>query len=71
MSGLLDGIFSNEKIQIWVNFGGHWNGKCPFGIHILQPIGLFSGYLVHFFKFWYVEARKIWQPWCRQQFFKL
>jgi hypothetical protein len=26
--GLPDGILSNRKIQIWVNFGGSWNRKC-------------------------------------------
>jgi hypothetical protein len=37
------------KIQIWVNFGGPWNGKCwhnlwPFGIpwFTLRPFGIFS-----------------------------
>jgi hypothetical protein len=27
-AGLPDGLFSNQKSQIWVNFGGPWNGKC-------------------------------------------
>jgi hypothetical protein len=27
-AGLPDGLFSNQKFQIWVNFGGHLNGKC-------------------------------------------
>jgi hypothetical protein len=31
--------------------------------YILQPFGIFSGYLLQFFPFWYVAARKIWQPW--------
>jgi hypothetical protein len=26
-AGLPDGIFSNQKMPIWVNFGGPWNGK--------------------------------------------
>jgi hypothetical protein len=26
--GLPDGLFSNQKSQIWVNFGGPLNGKC-------------------------------------------
>jgi hypothetical protein len=30
--------------------------------HILWPFGLFSGYSVYFVQFWYVVARKIWQP---------
>jgi hypothetical protein len=27
MPGLPDGLFSNQKFQIWVNFGGPLNGK--------------------------------------------
>jgi hypothetical protein len=27
-SGLPDGLFSNQKYQIWVNFGVPLNGKC-------------------------------------------
>jgi hypothetical protein len=27
-SGLPDGLFSNQKSQIWVNFVGPLNGKC-------------------------------------------
>jgi hypothetical protein len=25
-------------------------------------LGIFYGYLVHFFPFWYVQPRKVWQP---------
>jgi hypothetical protein len=32
----------------------------------LWPFGTFCDPLVHFYRFWYVELRKIWQPWCRQ-----
>jgi hypothetical protein len=28
VAGLPDGLFFKPKIQIWVNFGGPWNGKC-------------------------------------------
>jgi hypothetical protein len=28
LPGLPDGLFSNQKYQIWVNFGGPLNGKC-------------------------------------------
>jgi hypothetical protein len=31
------------KIQIWVNFGGTWNGKCWY---IWWPFGIFEGHLV-------------------------
>jgi hypothetical protein len=30
--------------------------------HILWPFGIFSPVLIHFFLFWYVAPRKIWQP---------
>jgi hypothetical protein len=26
--GLPDGFFSDQKIPLWVYFGGPWNGKC-------------------------------------------
>jgi hypothetical protein len=31
--------------------------------YILRTFGIFCGYLVYFFPFWYVIPRKIWQPW--------
>jgi hypothetical protein len=33
--------------------------------HILWTFGIFPGLIGIFFLFWYVEARKIWQPWLR------
>jgi hypothetical protein len=62
------------KIQILVNFGGLCNKRCwyilwPFGPFSV-PFGIFYGTLVHFgnlvyfSRFWYIEPRKIWQPWC-------
>jgi hypothetical protein len=27
-AGLPDGLFSYQKIPIWIYFGGPWNGKC-------------------------------------------
>jgi hypothetical protein len=42
---LPDGLFSNQKSQIWVNFGGPLNGKCWY---ILWPFGIFYGHLVFF-----------------------
>jgi hypothetical protein len=43
-AGLPDGTVSNQKIPIWVNYGGSCNGKCwP----ILLPFGLFYGHLVY------------------------
>jgi hypothetical protein len=71
--GLPDGFFSNQKSQfVWsleglatedvsifyvhlVNFPVIW--------HILWPFGIFPHVLVHFYPFWYVVPRKIWQPW--------
>jgi hypothetical protein len=60
------------KTLIWVNFGGHWNGKC---CYILRPFGQFSGrlvflrssgifydHLVYFSHFGMLGPRKIWQP---------
>jgi hypothetical protein len=42
-TGLPDGLFSNKKFQIWVNFGGLLNGNCWY---ILWPFGIFYGHLV-------------------------
>jgi hypothetical protein len=75
--GLPDGIFKNQKIPIWLNFGESCNGRCWY---ILWPIGLFYCHLVYivaiwyilrifgiFLRFWYVVPRKIRQPWCRRE----
>jgi hypothetical protein len=55
-SGLPDGLFSNQKNTIWLNFGGPWSGKfwyilIRFGIftaiwYNLLPFGIVCGYLV-------------------------
>jgi hypothetical protein len=49
-AGLPDGIFSNKKILIWINFGGPWNEKkllYSMAIwNILRPFGIFYGHLV-------------------------
>jgi hypothetical protein len=38
------------KIPIWVNFGGHWNGKCCYSLtiiwNILWPFAIMYGSLV-------------------------
>jgi hypothetical protein len=39
------------KIQIWVNFGGSWNGK---SWYILEPFGLFYGNWKYFMVVWYI-----------------
>jgi hypothetical protein len=58
--------FFKTKIPFWVNFGVSknvrwWSTLWPFG-SILQPFGIFGGYLVYFPPFWNVVPRKIWQP---------
>jgi hypothetical protein len=56
-TGLPDGIFSNQKSQSWVNFGGPWKGKgwyilWPVGIHYLhRAFGTLYGLLVFLRKF--------------------
>jgi hypothetical protein len=70
--GLPEGLFSNQKIPIWVNFGGPYIGKC---LYILWPLGISYGdlgyfmiiwYILYsfgtFFRFWCHVPRKIWQP---------
>jgi hypothetical protein len=47
-SVLPDGIFSYQKIPIWVYFGGPWNGKCW---HILWPFVLFDDRSVYLMVF--------------------
>jgi hypothetical protein len=51
-------IFSNQKIPIWVNFEGTWNGRCwyifrPFGI-FNGKVGIFYGTLVYFMAILYI-----------------
>jgi hypothetical protein len=46
-AGLPDGIFSNQKIPIWVNFGGSCNGRCWY---ILWPFSLFNCHFAHIFR---------------------
>jgi hypothetical protein len=74
VSGLPDGIFSNKGIQIWVNFGGLWNGKGGIFFHHLEYIMAFW-YILYILwpvgnlvAIWYIFSRfvifcqKIWQP---------
>jgi hypothetical protein len=51
-------FISNQKIPIWVNFGGTWNKiwlyiLCPFGI-FYRHLGNFITILVHFVFIWYI-----------------
>jgi hypothetical protein len=50
-AGLPDGLFSNRKSQLWVNFGGSFNGK---SWYILGPFGLFYCYWKYFMAIWYI-----------------
>jgi hypothetical protein len=59
-AGLPDGLFSNQKIPIWVYFGGP--GIETFGIfmtiwNILRPFGKVYGSLVLFRVIWYYFSR--------------
>jgi hypothetical protein len=62
-----DGLFSNQKSKIWVNFGGpyvDWKMLIYFMAiwNILWPFGTFCVHSVHFYLFWNNVPRKIWQP---------
>jgi hypothetical protein len=50
-SGLPDGIFFKPKILIWLNFGGHCNGRCW---RISWKFGIFYGHLIYFMDIWYI-----------------
>jgi hypothetical protein len=67
------------KILIWVNFGVACSARCWY---ILWPFGPFYCHFVYFiailyilwsfwyiFPFWYVVARKIWQPYIKHHSF--
>jgi hypothetical protein len=50
-AGLPDGLFSNQKIQIWVNFGGSCTGRCWYNFmdtwSILRSFVIFYGHSVY------------------------
>jgi hypothetical protein len=50
---------------LWVYFKILY-GHLVYFTAILWSFCMFNGYLVHFSPFWYVVARKIWQP-CYQR----
>jgi hypothetical protein len=61
---------SQTKIPIWVNFGGSCSWYilwpfCQFPSHLVYFManGIIYPILVYIFPSWYVEPRKIWQPW--------
>jgi hypothetical protein len=49
---LPDGIFSDQKSQIWENLGGSCNRRCLAIWYILWPFGTFCGLLVYFVAKW-------------------
>jgi hypothetical protein len=73
ISGLLDGLFSNQKSKFGYNLVGL--GMEKVGIfydhleyftaiwHISWPFGIVCGHLVYFSRFGMLRPRKIWQPW--------
>jgi hypothetical protein len=72
---LPDGLFSYQKIPIWIYFGGPWNGKCWYiwcwyvgYLEYFITIWYFCGHYIHFSPFWYIVTRKIWQPWPQDLF---
>jgi hypothetical protein len=59
--GLPDGIFSNQKIAIWVILEGSCNGRCWYRYtciidiwFMLRPFDIFYGHLVYFLVIWYM-----------------
>jgi hypothetical protein len=71
-------IFSNQKIPIWVGFGGLAMEYVGIFYGLLAYFTairyIFSSHLVNFtafgyiFPFWYIVSRKVWQPWFETQF---
>jgi hypothetical protein len=69
---LPDGLFSNQKIPIWVNFGVSWYKKYWYFYdhleyftaiwYILWQFGVVCGTLVYFSRFGLFGPIKIWQP---------
>jgi hypothetical protein len=49
--GLPDGIFSNQNIPIWVNYGGPSNGKWIY-IYFKPFWNIYYGHLVYFKVIW-------------------
>jgi hypothetical protein len=48
--GLPDGLVPYQKIPIWVNFGGPWNGKC---LVYFKTIWNIYSHLAYFMVIWY------------------
>jgi hypothetical protein len=56
-AGLPDGLFSNQKVPIWVNFGGSCTENLGTFWSILLPLEIFYGHLVYFVVIWYIFPR--------------
>jgi hypothetical protein len=60
-TGLPEGIFSDQKSQIGVNFAWHCNGRCYYIFmnirSILWPFDILYGHLVYFVVNWYISTR--------------
>jgi hypothetical protein len=54
-AGLPDGIFSNQKNPLWVNFGGSCNGRCWY---ILCPFGVYYGHSEYIFPYFVFCTKK-------------
>jgi hypothetical protein len=54
---LPDDIFSNQKKQIWVNFGGSFDGRC---CHILWTFGILYDHLLYFTAIYVIYFMAIW-----------
>jgi hypothetical protein len=62
---LPDGLFSNQKYQFWVNFGGSCDGRCWYMYfmaiwYILWSFRIFYGRLVFQMAIWYTYFMVIW-----------
>jgi hypothetical protein len=70
--GMPVGMFSNPKIQIWVNFRGC--SKLKMLVYYMDIWSIFYCllvyfiviFVVYFLPFWYFVPRTIWQPCCKR-----
>jgi hypothetical protein len=67
-SGLPEGMFSTHFVYISEGLG--MEKACIFFVHLEYLTDIW--YIIcPFGTFWYVVARKIWQPWCQCLYFSL
>jgi hypothetical protein len=72
--GLPDDLFSDQKLQlVYILEGLAMDDVSVFYGHLLYFVAIcyilwpFCGNLVYISPFWYIEPRKIWQPWCARR----